>query len=302
MEEFLKEVETHALGKTVKDVFLSKCTTYKVGGLASCLVYPKNVESLVKICKLIKKYQLPYFVLGNGSNLLFSDRKFSGVIIKLAAFDQLEFIKNKVICGAGCSLMKVSREATKRSLTGLEFADGIPGTIGGAVYMNAGAYKRDMGYVVQSVTVLTKDLEIITLTNAEMDFHYRSSFLQKHKDYICLEVMLRLEFGDRKEIEKLIKDRRERRLLSQPLEYPSAGSVFRNPEGLAAAGKLIEDIGLKGLTKGGAEVSKKHANFIINKQQASANDIHDLILFVQEAVKEHYGVELKIEQEFVNWE
>ena len=167
--------------------------------------------------------------------------------------------------------------------------------------MNAGAYKSDMGYIVQSVTVLTDDLRIITLTNQEMDFHYRSSLLQREKGFICLEAVLKLVKGDRKEIENVLRERKERRLASQPLEYPSAGSVFRNPEGMFA-GKMIEDIGLKGLTKGGAQVSEKHANFIINKNEASAKDIHDLILFVQEAVEEHYHIKLKVEQEFVNWE
>ena len=197
--------------------------------------------------------------------------------------------------------MKVAREAMKRSLAGVEFASGIPGTIGGAIYMNAGAYKSDMGYITTNVTVLTNDLKIITLTNSEMDFHYRSSYLQKHKDYICLEAVLKLTKGDRKEIEEITKERRERRIESQPLEYPSAGSVFRNPEGMYA-GKLIEDLGLKGLTKGGAEVSLKHANFVINKDGATAKDIHDLIVFVHDAVLDRYGVDLKIEQEFVNWE
>ena len=168
--------------------------------------------------------------------------------------------------------------------------------------MNAGAYKSDMGYITRNVKVLTDDLKIITLTNKEMDFHYRSSFLQSHPDYVCLEVTLSLQKGDKGALESVVKDRKERRVKSQPLNYPSAGSVFRNPEDADPAGKLIEDIGLKGLTKGGAEVSNIHANFIINKGNASAKDIHDLILFVKDAVKEHYDIDLKVEQEFVNWE
>ena len=301
MQEFLKEVEKQEIGKIVKDEFLSKYTTYKVGGVATAIIYPTSVKKLVTLCKLIRKYNIKYMVLGNGSNTLFSDRRYDGVIIKLDALDSIEFKENKVIVSAGASLMKTAAMAARKGLTGLEFASGIPGTIGGAIYMNAGAYKSDMGYITQSVTVLTKDLTIINLTNKEMDFHYRSSYLQTHKDTIVLEAILKLEYGNRKDIEQVNKDRKERRLLSQPLEYPSAGSVFRNPEG-NFAGKMIEDLGLKGLTKGGAIISEKHANFIINKNQASAKDIHDLILFVQEAVKEHYGVELKVEQEFINWE
>ena len=301
MDNFLNEVIDKDIGKVQRNVLLSKYTTYQVGGVAAAIIYPKDKDKLVLLCRLIRKYKLPYKILGNGSNLLFSDKKYNGVLIKLDYLNQIEFVRSKVICGAGASLMQVSREAVKRGLAGLEFASGIPGTVGGAIYMNAGAYKSDMGYVVQSVTVLTDELKIITLTNKEMDFHYRSSLLQREKDYICLEVVIKLVKGDRKELEKIVKERRERRKESQPLEYPSAGSVFRNPEG-DFAGRLIESLGLKGLTKGGAQVSVKHANFIVNKKDASAKDIHDLILFVKDAVLERYGIELKIEQEFVNWE
>ena len=196
------------------------------------IIYPKGRRELVELCKLIKANDIKYKILGNGSNLLFSDDLYDGVLIKLDEFDKIEFVRNKVICGAGASLMRVAREAMKKGLAGLEFASGIPGTIGGAIYMNAGAYKSDMGYITTNVTVLTDDLKIITLTNAEMDFHYRSSYLQKHKDYICLEAVLKLTKGDRKQIEEVVRERRERRVESQPLEYPSAGSVFRNPEGL----------------------------------------------------------------------
>ncbi len=301
MQEFIKEVEKKEIGKIVQDVSLSKYTTYKVGGIAPVIIYPKNKGKLVSLLKLIRKYDLKYKILGNGSNLLFSDQTYDGVLIKLDCFDTMTFVRNKVICGAGVSLMKVAKEAVKRGLCGLEFASGIPGTIGGAIYMNAGAYNSDMGYIVQSVTVVTDDLRIITLTNKEMDFHYRTSFLQSHENYICLEAVLKLAKGDKKELDAIVKERRARRMESQPLEYPSAGSVFRNPDGMYA-GKLIEDIGLKGKRKGGAEVSLKHANFIVNKNRASAKDIHDLILYVQDKVYEHYGIKLKIEQEFVNWE
>ena len=302
MNEFFAEVAKKDIGKIQKDVFISKYTTYKVGGLVRAIIYPKNIDSLVLLCKLIKKYKIKYKILGNGSNVLFSDKTYEGVLIKLDELNKITFYGNKVVCGAGVSLMKLAREAIKRSLAGLEFAAGIPGTIGGAIYMNTGAYKSDMGYITSSVKVLTPDLKIITLTNNELDFHYRSSFLQKNKDYICLEATLKLTKGDKAALEEVVKDRRERRVKSQPLNYPSAGSVFRNPSDADPAGKLIEDLGLKGLTKGGAEVSSVHANFIINKNEASAKDIHDLIIFVHDAVKEHYGIDLKIEQEFVNWE
>ena len=214
----------------------------------------------------------------------------------------MEFIsKDKVRVEAGYSLIKLSMVTAKKGLTGLEFASGIPGSVGGAVYMNAGAYKSDMGYVVERVKVLTPDLRIIYLENKEMNFHYRSSFLQSHPDYICLEAIIKLQKGKKEAIEEVIRERRQRRVDSQPLEYPSAGSVFRNPEG-EFAGKLIEDSGLKGKKHGGAMISDKHANFVINYDNASAEDIKYLIDLAHDTVLKNYNIDMKIEQEFVNWE
>ena len=167
--------------------------------------------------------------------------------------------------------------------------------------MNAGAYKSDMGYVTKSVEVLTPDLEVITMTNREMDFHYRTSFLQKHKDYVCLSATFLLRKSDKNLLLDIVEDRKKRRMESQPLEYPSAGSVFRNPDNLFA-GKLIEDLGYKGYSIGGAKVSDKHANFIINYNHATGEDIKKLIEFIKDEVKKNYDIELKVEQEFVNWE
>lgn len=302
MNEFLIDVEKNSIGKIEKDVSLKKYTTYKVGGMAKCIIYPKNTDKLVQLIKLINKYNLKFKILGKGSNLLFSDNDFNDIIIKLDCFDNVTFNDNRVTVGAGFSLMKLSLLAAKRGLAGLEFASGIPGTVGGAIYMNAGAYKSDMGYITSSVKVLTPDLKIIELVNSELDFHYRSSFFQKHRGYVCLEADLKLANGNKEEIEKVIKDRRERRISTQPLEYPSAGSVFRNPSPNQPAGKIIEDLGLKGLTKGGAQISKRHANFIINIGNASAKDVKELISFIKETVKDEYDIDLKVEQEFVNWE
>ena len=240
-------------------------------------------------------------ILGFGSNVLFSDKTYEGVIIKLNEFNNISFGKNKVTAGAGASLMKVAIQSIRKGFSGLEFATGIPGSIGGAVYMNAGAYKSDMGYVVSKIKVLTPSLRVITMVNKELDFHYRTSFLKENPNYICLEATIQLKPGKKEEIEEIVQERKQRRLESQPLEYPSAGSVFRNPEGMFA-GKLIEDLGYKGLIKGGAMISDKHANFIINYKDAKAEDIKSLIEFVQDEVKEKYQVELKVEQEFKNWE
>ena len=302
MKEFFEEVEKESIGKIEKEVFMSKYTTYKVGGLATAIIYPKTVEKLVTLIKLLRKYKIKYKVIGNGSNLLFSDKKYNGIIIKLSSLDNIEISDTKITVGAGYQLIKLSLLTAKRGLTGLEFASGIPGTVGGAVFMNAGAYKSDMGYVVRNVKVLTPDNEIINLTNKEMNFHYRSSLLQKYPGYICLEVTLRLKHGKKEEIDKLIKDRRKRRMETQPLEFPSAGSVFRNPSPEEPAGKIIEELGLKGLTKGGAEISGKHANFVVNTGGASAADIKYLIDYAKKTVKESRNIDLKVEQEFVNWE
>lgn len=301
MKDIIEEIKSQNIGKYETNVFISKYTTYKVGGVASFLVYPKNIEKLVLLIKLINKHNIKFKILGNGSNVLFSDKKYDGVLIKLTEFDDLEIIGNRIRVGAGYSLMKLSRFALKNSLTGLEFASGIPGTVGGAVFMNAGAYKSDMGYVVRSVKVLTPDYRIIQLENKELNFHYRTSFFKTHPDYICLEATISLMHGEKAKIEEVIKSRLKRRLESQPLNYPSAGSVFRNPTGMFA-GELIEKSGLKGLKKGGAMISDKHANFVVNTGNASSSDIKELIDYAKNKVKENYNVEMLVEQEFVNWE
>ncbi len=302
MNDIIQKIKEENICKIDEGVSLSKLTTYRVGGKASCIAYPKDINELVNLLKLLKSNGVKYKLLGNGSNLLFSDNDYQGVLIKLSEFNNIEFIsKNKLRVGAGYSLIKLSLLTAKKGLTGLEFASGIPGSVGGAVFMNAGAYKSDMGYVVESVKVLTPNYEVINLENKEMNFHYRSSYLQKNRDYICLEVIIKLQVGKRDAIEEVIKERRERRIASQPLEYPSAGSVFRNPEG-NFAGKLIEDCSLKGMKRGGAMISDKHANFVVNYKDATSSDIKYLIDLAHDTVLEKYGIDMKIEQEFVNWE
>ena len=302
MEKIIQKIKELNIGKIEENISLKKYTTYRTGGVASCMVYPKNTQRLVKLIRFLKNENVSYKILGNGSNVLFSDKPYQGVIIKLDEFNKIEFFgKNKIKVGAGVPLIKVSILAAKKGYTGLEFASGIPGSIGGSVYMNAGAYKSDMGYVVERVKVLTPDLKVIQLENKEMAFHYRTSFLKTHPNYICLEVVLKLRKGQKEAIEEVMKERRERRLETQPLEYPSAGSVFRNPEG-NYAGKLIEDAGLKGIQHGGAMVSNKHANFIVNKENATSEDIKYLIDLCHDTVLEQTGIDMKIEQEFMNWE
>ena len=297
----IDEIEKRKIGKVETKVPLKKCTTYKAGGIADVIVTPKNVDKLIQLLKLLKENKVKYKILGNGSNLVFSDKPYKNVLIKLSELDECIINDTVIKVGAGHSLISLAMKTSKQGLTGLEFATGIPGTVGGAVYMNAGAYKSDMGYIVSEVTLLNPDLEIITMYNKDLNFKYRSSFLQKNEGYICLDATIVLKHGDKKVIKELIEERRQKRLMTQPLDFPSAGSVFRNPEN-DYAWRLIDVCGLKGYRIGGAEVSKKHANFIINKGKATGKDIHDLILFVKNTVKKETGVDLKIEQEFVNWE
>lgn len=299
--ELIEQLKQMNIGKLETNVLLSKYTTYKVGGKAKVLAYPKNIEKLITLLKWAKTNNISYKMLGNGSNLIFSDADYNGILIKLTEFDDIEIFDNKIRVGAGYSLMKLSRIALKNSLTGLEFAAGIPGTVGGAVFMNAGAYKSDMGYIVQMIKVLTPDFRIVTLENKELAFHYRTSFLKTHPNYICLEAIIKLEKGKKEAIEEVMKSRLQRRKEAQPLEYPSAGSVFRNPPGMFS-GELIENCGLKGKKIGGAQVSEKHANFIINTGNATANDVKELIDYVKKEVEKKYHVSLTTEQEFVNWE
>ena len=302
MDEFIEVLKEREIGRILENVSLKKYTTYGVGGNAKYMVYPKNAQKLIELLKICNYRNIKYKILGNGSNTLFSDNEFDGVIIKLDEFNELEMIGSQTIkVGAGYNLIRLSLFAAKKELTGLEFASGIPGSVGGAVFMNAGAYKSDMGYIVKRIKVLTPDYKIITMTNGELNFHYRTSFLKQNPGYICLEATIGLKKGKKDAIFSVMKDREEKRKSSQPLEYPSAGSVFRNPAD-GFAGKMIEDLGLKGLTHGGAKVSEKHANFIINIGGATATDIKTLINLVHDTVKDNYGVDLTIEQEFVNWE
>ncbi len=300
MKELITKLIKADIGKVEKNVSLKKYNTYKVDGVISCVIHPLNTSSLIRSLKIIKESKIKYKIIGKGSNILFSNSGYEGVFISLNEFDDLEFISTtKFKVGSGYSLMKLSNAVAKKGLAGLEFASGIPGTVGGAIFMNAGAYKSDMGYIVTEVKVLTPDYHVITLSNKEMDFHYRTSFLQKNPDYICLEVNIKLKRGDKDAIIAVIKDRFTRRKESQPLEYPSAGSVFRNPSLEIPAGKLIDDLGLKGEMIGGAKVSEKHANFIINYNNASGQDIKKMITKIRDLVKKEYNIDLKVEQEEV---
>lgn len=299
MEEFINVLKTKDLGMIKYNEPLSKYTTYKVGGNAKVVVFPKDILCLKELLKLIKEYRIEYKVIGNGSNLLFSSKEYDGIIIILSNLNKISINKNHLICESGASSIIAAMKASNSGLSGLEFLTGIPGSIGGAVYMNAGAYGSDIRSVINSIKVLDNNLEIVTLTKDMLDFSYRKSILQD-KDYICLEAIFDLKSTNKDIILNKINEYKIKRRNSQPLEYPSAGSVFRNPIN-NYAGKLIEETDLKGMKIGGAEVSMKHANFIINKDNATPEDIYNLINLVHRKVLEKHNIDLKIEQEFVNW-
>lgn len=268
--------------------------TFRVGGPADFFVTPKNYEELSWVLKCCAKYEMPCYIMGNGSNLLVSDQGYRGVVIQL--FRQLNDIQcegNVIRAQAGALLSTVANRALEEKLTGFEFAAGIPGTLGGACVMNAGAYGGEMKDVLKSVAVLTREGERITLQKNELELGYRTSIIAK-KNYIVLEAEIELEVGDAEEIKAMMDDLKERRTTKQPLEYPSAGSTFKRPEGYFA-GKLIQESGLQGFQVGGAQVSEKHCGFVINKDQATAADIAELIRQVQDRVEEKFGVRLETE-------
>lgn len=284
--------------KVEENVNLKEYTTYKIEATGKYLCRPMTEESLLQLLKLLKENKYPYRILGGGSNLIFKNNFYEGVLIKLDAFDSLKIKDNNITVGAGYSTQKLALKASRMGLTGMEFATGVPGTIGGAIYNNSGCYNSDMGYIVKSIKVITPDLKIETMTNDELEFHYRTSYLKKHPGFVCLEITIQLSFGDASESLELIKDRRERRMKDQPLEFPSAGSVFRNPIG-NYAGKLIEDIGYKGKKIGMARVSEKHANFIVTENGVKGEDIVTLIQEIKEKIHEKYNIDLILEQEII---
>lgn len=292
------------------DVPMSHYTTFRVGGNAAYFVNVKSEDILIKLIRMLQEEGMGYYLLGNGSNLLVSDQGYDGVMIRLGGdFSKIEWAEQAgqsaardesisndgVICHAGAAVMltHMAQEAAEHDLAGMEFAYGIPGTVGGAIVMNAGAYGGEMCQIVESVRLLDEDLQIVKLKGDEMAFGYRTSILKK-KPYVVLSVKLNLHPGDQKEIMEKMNTNMTARKEKQPLEYPSAGSTFKRPEGYFA-GKLIQDAGLRGYRVGGAQVSEKHCGFVINTGNASAADIYHLIRDVQSKVRETSGVTLEPE-------
>ncbi len=273
---------------------MSRHTTFRTGGPATLFIQPNSLEELQSVLREIKNAEENYFVLGNGSNILVSDKGFDGVVISLSAFTKIELIgDSKIQAEAGAINSNIAAFARDNSLTGFEFAAGIPGTIGGAMVMNAGAYGGEMKLVTREVKTIDPRGNIVTLDNDAMEFGYRTSFI-KGKEYIVISVVLELEPGDKEAITQSMTELALKRKEKQPLEYPSAGSTFKRPEGYFA-GKLIEDSGLRGYTVGGACVSEKHCGFVVNKGGATSEDVYKVIQDVKAKVLRDSGVELEPE-------
>ena len=263
------------------DEKLSSYVNFKVGGPADILLIPKSKEQVIKSVEVCKENKIPFYLIGNGSNILVRDGGFRGVVISLKEVNTIIVDGDKIEAECGAMLKAVSDKAMENSLTGFEFACGIPGTIGGAVFMNAGAYDGEIAHVIESAEIIDEECNIVRLSNKDLDFGYRSSIVMT--------------------IKELVDDLTNKRESKQPLEYPSAGSTFKRPTGYFA-GKLIQDAGLKGYSIGGAAVSEKHSGFVINKGNATAKDITDLIKYIQDEVKRQFGVELHPEVRIIGEE
>lgn len=291
IENFINNYEYY------KNISLKRYNTYNLESYADYLIFPTNEEELINLLQFLKEKKIKYIILGGGSNIILAKPNYD-VVIKLDRMNNIEIKGNIVVAGAGVSLIKLANLCMNNNLDGLSFAGGIPGLVGASTAMNAGAYNEDMSMIVKKAKVITPDMEIKTLTNKELEFVYRDSFLKKNKDYICTEVTFKMNYKDKKEIKEIMNNRRERRITSQPVNMPTAGSVFRNPVGMSA-GKLIEDAGLKGYVYGGAKVSEKHANFIVNEGTATYEDIIMLIDYIKDRIKILYNIDLILEQEII---
>lgn len=298
MDRLITRLQEANVGQVKENEPLANHTTWRIGGPTRVLVIPKDIDHLIFTVKLANEYNCPLFIIGRGSNLLISDQGFDGMIIKISdAIDHLEVNGEEIRVGAGFSLIKLATMISKQGLSGLEFAAGIPGSVGGAVFMNAGAHKSDISNIITKVRVVYQDGTVKWYSKEEMDFSYRTSRLQKDHG-ICLEAIFKLQKGNREEIVAEIQKNKEYRKKTQPWDYPCCGSVFRNPLP-HFAGKLIEDAGLKGYTIGGAQVSTMHANFIVNIGGAKASDVLNLIKHIKEEVFRQFQVEMETEVELV---
>jgi len=286
-------------GEVLVDVSLESYNTYGIKTSTKYLIKPNNLEDLKELVKYLNESNIKYYVLGKGSNVILPDNKFNGVIISLENLKRLEINENIVEVEAGIVLGTFVMECINHSLGGLEYLAGIPGTLGGALYGNAGVKDSCIYDYLENITIL-KNNEIITINKNNIDYSYRNTMF-KETNAIILGATFKLYKDDENKLKEIVKENRIKRLNSQPLEYKNAGSVFKNPEG-DYAGRLIESLGLKGYTIGGAQISERHANFIVNVANATGSDIRNLIKYIKDKVYEAYKIELELEQIIIDWE
>ena len=299
MEAIAQQLRNLQVGKVLINEPLANHTTMKIGGPADLFIEPTSIENLEKVMNIINKHHLPWTVIGRGSNLLVSDKGIEGAVIKLGkGLDHLEINETKVKVGAGFSLVNLSVQISKKGLAGLEFASGIPGSVGGAVYMNAGAHGSDMSDVLEKVHVLFADGTLAWLSTEEMEFSYRTSILQKKRPGIVLEAVFQLKAGNRDEIVAKMQENKNYRKNTQPYNLPCAGSIFRNPLP-HYAGQLVQEAGLKGYSIGGAQISPMHGNFIVNTGNGKAEDVLALIQHVKGTIYQQFGINIETEVEII---
>ncbi|PGW56778.1 UDP-N-acetylmuramate dehydrogenase [Bacillus thuringiensis] len=299
MEQLVNELIEADVGRVLVNESLARYTTMKIGGPADILIVPKHVAGIEKTLQLVKQYKTKWTVIGRGSNLLVSDQGIEGVVIRLGeGLDHLEVEKHKVRVGSGYPLIKLSTLLSRQGLAGLEFASGIPGSVGGAVYMNAGAHKSDISSVLSKALILFEDGTIDWLMNKELEFSYRASVLQTKRPGIVLEAEFQLQAGKREEIVRSMQNNKDYRRETQPWNHPCAGSVFRNPIP-HFAGDLVEKAGLRGYRIGGAQISEMHGNFIVNTGGASAQDVLSLIELIKYTIKDKFDVDMHTEVEII---
>lgn len=299
MDKMIKQLKDMQIGKVLEFEPLANHTTMKIGGPADLFIEPSSVENIEKAMQIIKANNLPWRAIGRGSNLLVSDDGIDGVVVKIGkGLDHLVINGTEVKAGAGVSLVSLSVQISKKGYAGLEFASGIPGSVGGAVYMNAGAHGSDMSAILKKAYVLFEDGSLAWLSKEEMEFSYRTSLLQKKKPGIVLEAIFQLKEGNRTEIVKQMQKNKDYRKDTQPYHLPCAGSIFRNPLP-NHAGHLVEDAGLKGHSIGGAQISPMHGNFIVNTGDGSAADVLALIQHAKDTVYSQFEIELETEVEII---
>jgi UDP-N-acetylmuramate dehydrogenase len=299
IDALLRELNEYQVGTVKKDEELARHTTMKIGGPADLFIEPTSIEGLKKTMQLVQKYRVNWRAIGRGSNLLVSDQGIEGVVIKLGNnLKDMKLDGTQLTVGAGYSIVALAVLISKKGLSGLEFASGIPGSVGGAVYMNAGAHGSDISKILTDAHILFEDGSLQWLTNDEMEFSYRTSVLQRKRPGMVVEARFQLTEGDKEQIVAVMQKNKDYRKVTQPYDSPCAGSIFRNPLP-HFAGKLIEEAGLKGFQIGGAQISEMHGNFIVNAGNAKAFDVLQLIEYVKKTIMEKYNIQMETEVEII---